>query len=602
MTDVLNKKEQLLGGEFLIKNSDTKETFVPEEFSEEQKMIQETIVDFIKTEITPNIHDIEKQKDNIGADLLSKFGELGFLSTHMPESLGGMDLDFNSNTIIGEEIGAAGSFSVTYNAHTGIGMLPILYFGTETQKEKYLPELIAGTKAASYCLTEPNSGSDALAAKSKAIPSEDGTHYILNGQKMWITNAGFADVFTVFAQVDGDKFTGFILEKGMEGLTLGEEELKLGIKGSSTRLVFMENVKVPVENVLGKIGKGHQIAFNVLNTGRFKLGASVLGGSKEVLNTAIKYANEREQFKSPISAFGAIQAKIAEMTLQTFVSESVLYRISHLINEKIKNLKASGTPYAEAKLEAAEEYALECSIIKILGSEVLDYCVDENVQIHGGMGYSEEGTAARAYRDSRINRIFEGTNEINRLVIINTLLKRVMKGKLDIVTPALAVQSELKNGLDDNAEFTGNYIAEQKALHGYKKVLLMMLGTAAKLNMEQKIDLKDEQEIIMNISDIVMDIFNLESTLMRVSKVKDMDNAKADMEVYEAILKTYFFDTNHRIYKTALDLVGSLIKEDQQGNFVAGIRKFTKYKIVNTKEMRRIIAAPSIEANEYVLK
>lgn len=602
MADTTTTENLLLGGAFLIKESTTQDTFVPEEFDEEQKMIQETISDFIDAEITPHMAAIEKQKDNIGADLLAKFGELGFLSTHMPESLGGMDLDFNTNTIIGEEIGRCGSFSVTYNAHTGIGMLPILYFGTEAQKQKYLPELLAGTKAASYCLTEPSSGSDALSAKAKAILNDAGTHYILNGQKMWITNAGFADVFTVFAQVDGDQFTGFIVEKGMPGFTLGEEEHKLGIKGSSTRMIFLENVAVPVDNVLGQVGKGHHIAFNVLNTGRFKLGASVLGGCKEVTDSSIKFANERQQFGTSISTFGAIQHKIAEMTIQTFVSESVLYRVSHLINDKIGQLKSDGAEYADAKLKAAEEYAIECSIVKVLGSEVLDYCVDENVQIHGGMGYSEEGTAARAYRDSRINRIFEGTNEINRLVIVNTLLKRVMKGELDIVTPALAVQSELTNEVADQTVYTGLFQTEQKSLRDYKKVLLMMLGSAAKLNMEGKIDLKQEQELMMSVSDIAIAIFNLESTLLRVSKVHEQSNAKVELGVYEAILKTYFYDTNQQIYKLALDLTGSLIAEEQQDKYVAGIRKFTKYPLQDVKTLRRQIAKPLIAANEYLLK
>lgn len=602
MTKEADQKHNLEGGEFLVKNSKPSETFVPESFNEEQKLIQETIDGFIQTEISPNVQKIEKQQENISSILLEKFGELGFLSTHMPETLGGMDLDFNTNTIIGEEIGRVGSFSVTYNAHTGIGMLPILYFGTEAQKQKYLPGLIEGTKAASYCLTEPSSGSDALSAKTRAVLSEDRKHYILDGQKMWITNAGFADVFIIFAQVDGDKFTGFIVDKDTEGLSLGEEEDKLGIKGSSTRMVFLEGAKVPVENVLGKVGKGHQIAFNVLNTGRFKLGASVLGGSKEVLNSSIKYANERNQFGVPIASFGAIQSKIAEMTIQTFVSESVLYRVSHMINEKITALKSSDIEYAQSKLEAAEEYALECSIVKIVGSEVLDYCVDENVQIHGGMGYSEEGTAARAYRDSRINRIFEGTNEINRLVIISTLLKKVMKGELDIVTPALAVQSELAGSTSDATVYNGDYANEEKALMAYKKALLMFLGTAAKLNMEGSIKLKEEQEIIMSISDIVIDIFNLESTLLRVEQVASSGTEKTNIEVYEAILKTYFYDANTRIYKNGLDLIGMLVKSDEQDGFVKGLRSFTKYPLQNVKMLRRIIAQPMIEANKYLLK
>jgi len=602
MTANVEKGKILKGGQFLLEESTIIDTFSPEQFSEEQNMVIETLMDFIETEITPNIEAIEKQKDNIAFDLIKKLGGLGFLSTHMPESLGGMDLDFNTNTVIGEYIGRAGSVSVSFNAHTGIGMLPILYFGTEDQKNKYLPGLMTGEISASYCLTEPSSGSDALAAKTKAILSEDGKYFVLNGQKMWITNAGFADVFTVFAQVDGDKFTGFIVERGMDGLSFGEEELKLGIKGSSTRLVFLENVKVPVENILGEIGKGHQIAFNVLNTGRFKLGAAVIGGCKSVIETSVAYSKERLQFGVPIHSFGAIQSKLAEMVVQTFVSESVLYRTSHLINNKIVSLKATGASYAESKLKAAEEYAIECSIVKILGSEVLDYCVDENLQIHGGMGYSEEGTAARAYRDSRINRIFEGTNEINRLVIVNTLLKRAMKGELDLVTPALAVQKELTQINNDTFAIDGDYNEEKTALLGYKKILLMMAGTAAKLNMAGKIDLKQEQEIIMYLSDIIIDIYALESILLRVGKCKAANNMKADEDVYNAILKTFFYDTNSHIYKLALDLTGSLVREDKQDGFIAGVRKYANYPLQNVKNHRRTIAKVLIDHKDFILR
>ena len=596
------EKKAALGGAFLIQDGTPLDTFVPEQFDEEQQMIQQTVSDFIQTEIDPHVEKIEKQEGDIGADLLRKFGELGLLSTHMPIDLEGMDLDFNTNTIIGEEIGGCGSFSVTYNAHTGIGMLPILYYGTEEQKKKYLPALITGEKAASYCLTEPSSGSDALAAKTKAVLSADGEYYTLDGQKMWITNAGFADVFTVFARVDGEHFTAFIVERDMEGLTLGAEEHKLGIKGSSTRLVFLEGVRVPAANVLGEVGKGHLIAFNVLNTGRFKLGASVIGGCKAVLHTAIRYANERQQFGTSISSFGAIQHKIAEMTIRTFVGESALYRTSHLINEKIKQLKMTGAGYAESKLAAAEEYALECSIIKILGSEVLDYCVDENVQIHGGMGYSEEGTAARAYRDSRINRIFEGTNEINRLVIVNTLMKSIMKGKIDLLTPAMAVQAELTQNKEEAAQDQGSYPAETKALKDCKKVLLMLLGTAAKLNMAGKIDLKQEQEILMNIADVIMDIFCMESTLLRVIKVQAAASGKADPAVYDAILQTYMHDTNSAVYKKGIDVIAALVPAEQQAGYLAGLRRYTRYPLRNTKELRRIIAKPQIEANAHLLK
>ena len=599
MDTTKDKLEILNGAEFLIKESSVQDTFTPEDFSEEQKMIQESVHDFSKSEIYPNTAKIEKQEDNIAGTLLEKFGELGLLGTHMPEQYGGMDMDFNTNTIIGEAVGPSGSFSVAYNAHTGIGMLPILYFGTDAQKEKYLPGLVTGQLKASYCLTEPSSGSDALSAKANAKLSEDGKHYILNGQKMWITNAGFADVFTVFAQVDGDKFTGFIVDRGLEGLSFGEEEAKLGIKGSSTRMVFMENVKVPVENLLGKIGKGHHIAFNVLNTGRFKLGASVLGGSKMATQVSIAYANERQQFKTPISQFGAIQHKIAEMGIQNFVSESALYRTSHFINEKIKDLKEKGETYSGAKLKAAEEYALECSIIKVLGSEVLDYCVDEGVQIHGGMGYSEEGVIARAYRDSRINRIFEGTNEINRMVIMNTVLKKAMKGQMDIVTPALAVQSELQNQTTDTRSFDEPYGRQKQSVANFKKVLLMILGSAAKLAMEGKLDLKKEQELLMNMADIVIDIFSVESAVMRASKIKENGKERVNTEIYSDMVNIIAYEASHRIYKNALDAISSFVSEDKQADFVAGFRLFTKYPIQNVKKLRRSIAGAMIAEGDY---
>jgi len=599
MSILTENNDILNGGEFIIKPSKKENSFYPEDFSEEQKMIQETVVDFNNSEVFPNIDKIEKQENDIAATLLEKFGELGLLGTHMPESLGGMDMDFNTNTIIGEAVGPSGSFSVAYNAHTGIGMLPILYFGTEEQKNKYLPKLVTGEYKASYCLTEPSSGSDALSAKSSAVLSEDGKYYILNGQKMWITNAGFADIFTIFAQVDGDKFTGFIVERNSDGLTFGAEEKKMGIKGSSTRMVFMENVKVPVDNLLGEIGKGHLIAFNALNTGRLKLGASVLGGSKMVLKESIKYANERVQFKQPISSFGAIQHKIAEMSIQNFLSESVLYRTSHLINEKIKELKSGGTSYSMSKLKAAEEYALECSIIKILGSEVLDYCVDEGVQIHGGMGYSEEGHIARAYRDSRINRIFEGTNEINRMVIINTIIKKAMKGQLDIVTPALAVQSELQNQTKDPANFDEPFELEKYTLHNFKKVLLMILGSSAKLAMEGKLDLKKEQELLINMADIVIHIFSAESALLRVLKMQESTKYLKNKEVYNKLIQTVFYEGSHKIYKSALDAIAGYIYEEKQADFIAGFRKFTKYPLQNVKGHRRAIAKLMIQKGEY---
>jgi alkylation response protein AidB-like acyl-CoA dehydrogenase len=599
MSDTLTTSKALKGGEFLVKESNFREVFIPDDFNEEQLMIRETVRSFVEQDIWPYTDRIEKLEEGLIPSKLEAFADLGLLGTHMPESLGGSDLDYISNTLIGEEIGPSGSFSVSYNAHTGIGMLPILYYGTEAQKQKYLPRLIAGQLKASYCLTEPSSGSDALSAKAVAVLNPEGTNYILNGQKMWITNAGFADIFTVFAQVDGDKFTAFILEKGMEGFTLGAEEKKLGIKGSSTRMIFMENVKVPLENLLGEVGKGHLIAFNVLNTGRFKLGASCLGGCKGIITTSIKYANEREQFKKPIASFGAIQYKLAEQTIKTFVTDSAIYRTAQLIGNMEAESKAAGLDFAKSKLEAAEEYAIECSIIKVIGSETLDYVVDEAVQIFGGMGYSEEGNIARAYRDSRINRIFEGTNEINRMVILSTILKLAMKGDLDLMTPGMAVQNELINGAAQ-PEITGSYSAEQQAVLNFKKVLMMLLGTAAQQAMGGKLDLKTEQEILINLSDIIIEIFNAESTLMRIRKIAEYYPDK-DMIVYDAIIKTYLHDASGRVTKHATDAIASFIDPDMQAAYISGLRKLTRYPLQNVKQNRRLIAESLISSGEYNL-
>jgi alkylation response protein AidB-like acyl-CoA dehydrogenase len=600
MSATLTEQKVLKGGEFLIKDSNYQEMFIPEDFNEEQLMVKETVRSFVHQEILPVVDRIENLEEGLIPSILENFAQLGLLGTHMPEDLGGSNLDYITNTLIGEEVGPSGSFSVSYNAHTGIGMLPILYYGTEAQKHKYLPKLITGELKSSYCLTEPFSGSDALSAKSTAELNTEGTHYILNGQKMWITNAGFADIFTVFAQVEGDKFTGFILEKGMAGFTLGAEEKKLGIKGSSTRQIFMENVKVPVENLLGEVGKGHLIAFNVLNTGRFKLGASCLGGCKKITEVGIKYANEREQFKVPISSFGAIQYKIAEQAIRCFVTETAVYRTAQLIQHGEIHFKESGLDFAKSKLQAAEEYALECSIIKIIGSETLDYVVDETVQIFGGMGYSEEGVIARAYRDSRINRIFEGTNEINRMVMLSTILKSAMKGEIDLMTPGMAVQNELMNGVAPAEVFTGEYAAEQQAVANFKKVLIMLLGSAAQQAMGGQLNLKTEQEILMNLADIITEIFNAEGALMRVMKIAESYPDK-DISLYNAILRTHLHDATNRITKQATDAIASFIAPEMQGAFISGLRKFTKYPLQNVKENRRKIAGVLIAAGEYTL-
>ncbi|MBK8720776.1 MAG: acyl-CoA dehydrogenase family protein [Saprospiraceae bacterium] len=597
MTDII-EGTVLKGGEFIIKDSTPEQTFIPEDLNEEQQMVRQMCKDFLAQEIEPNRQKIEKQLDNINVTLLEKMGSLGLLGSHMPTIYGGMEMDTNSNTVISETFGPSGSFSTPFAAHTGIGMLPILYFGTEAQKQNYLPKLITGELKAAYCLTEPGSGSDALAAKTRADLSPDGKQYILNGQKMWISNAGFADIFIVFAKIGGEKFTGFIVERNSAGLTMGAEEDKLGIKGSSTRQVFFENTPVPAENILGEIGKGHLIAFNALNIGRFKLGVMCMGGSKGTINMSVKYANERFQFGQPIASFGAIQYKLAEQAIRTFALESTCYRVSNLLQEKKQEMSDKGLDFGQAQLEAAEEYAIECSIIKILGSEVVDYVVDENVQIHGGIGFSEEFGAARAYRDARINRIFEGTNEINRMLMVDMLFKRALKGELDIVTPAWAVQKELAS-MPSFDKPSGNYAEEKQALKEFKKLVLMVAGGAAKMQMDGKLNLKVEQEILMNVADMMLEVYNCESLLLRVEKLMNHPNKKIGQDIYDAILKTYFHDANQKVSKFAVDALASFAEGDLLKTFLMGVKRFTKYPPVNVKQTRRLIAAELIKANEY---
>jgi len=580
MESSVSKISTLNALHFLKGNVKSDNCYVPSDVTEEHTMVSDMVEKFIEDRIFTNVEAIEKQKDGLGSKLMEEAGELGILSAHMPENYGGMHMDFVSNTLIARAMGTCGSFSVSYNAHTGIGMLPILYFGTEEQKLKYLPKLGSGEWKASYCLTEPSSGSDALSAKSQAELTPDGNHYIINGQKMWITNAGFADLFIVFAQVDGDKFTGFIVEQGLDGLTLGAEEDKLGIKGSSTRQVFFENVKIPKENLLGEIGKGHLIAFNVLNIGRYKLGVSCLGGSQRVLEESVKYANERLQFKVPISSFGAIKHKLAEQSIRNYALESSVFRMAGFMDDKIKSLTETGVSYGDAKLQAAEEFAIECSIIKVLGSEVLDYVVDEGVQIFGGMGYSEEAVMSRAYRDSRINRIFEGTNEINRLLIVSMLFKKAMKGSFDIATPAMAAQKELQDGA---VEETSEGSPERTCVNSMKKLLYILLGYAGQKVISKAIDLKDAQEPVMNLADIIIDIYTAESTLLRTEK-------EPDTAISVAKLKTLMYDTSHRVYKNAIDFIGATADDKECKGLIVAAKKYSYYPLQNTMKHRRVIA------------
>lgn len=599
METVLEKDAVLRGGEFLIRESSPESIFIPEDADEDQKMIRQMVMDFIDTEITPNTARIEEKEEGLAPSLVEKLGELGILGAHMPEEYGGLNLHTNTNTMVAESMGYAGSFCVTFAAHTGIGMLPIYYFGTDAQKEKYLPKLISGEWKACYCLTEPGSGSDALAAKTRADLSADGKTYTLNGNKMWITNSGFADVFIVFAKIDGDKFTGFIVDRNAPGLNLGGEEEKLGIHGSSTRQVFLENCVVPSENVLGEIGKGHLIAFNVLNIGRFKLGAICIGGAKQNATLGIKYANERVQFKVPISSFGAIQYKIAEQVIRIFALESAEYRVSDMIQDKINSLKTDGHHLYASKLSAAEEFSVECAMLKVLGSETLDYVVDETLQIHGGNGFSEEYKAAKAYRDSRINRIYEGTNEINRLLSVDQLLRRAMSGALDLTTAAWAVQKELAS-VPSMTTPEGPYGREIEAVKNLKKCVLMVAGSAVKQQMEGALNLKTEQELLMNIADMMQAVFTAESTLLRVQKLAAR-HSESEMEVYNAIMRVHLHDCNANMRRWSEDAISSFATGDLLDILLRGAARFTKLKPVNAKDLRRVVAAKAIAADAYPL-
>ncbi len=589
------KKEVLKGGEFLIKPTDPETVFTPEDINEEQKMMAETIEDFIEKEIVPRLDAIDNHEPGLMVKLLKQAGELGLLGTFVPEEYGGLGEDFDTNTIISMVMGPSHSFGVAFAAHTGIGTLPILYYGTEEQKKKYLPKLATGEMLSAYCLTEPTSGSDALSAKTTATLSEDGNYYILNGQKMWITNGGFADILITFAQVDGDKFTCFIIPTDAEGFTRGEEENKMGIKGSSTRALFLDNVKVPKENILGEIGKGHYVAFNILNIGRFKLGAMTTGGAKKFITIAVKYANERKQFGRQISSFGAIKHKLAEMAIRTFVSESATMRISGLINQKVNQLMDEGVSYSDALIKAAEEYAIESSIMKVFGSEMLDYVVDEVVQIHGGYGYSEEYPAARAYRDSRINRIFEGTNEINRLLVVDMLVKRSMKGRIDLMGPAMAIQKDLMSIPSFGEEETGFLEKEMKAIEQAKKAVLMIAGSAVQKFMQK---LGEEQEIIMNITDMAIQVFTAESALLRTLKVANSKGEEA-AEYFADMCKVYVSDALERINLYGKHAVAAFAEGDELKLLQLGLKRYTKLDAVNTIALRRKIADKMIEEEKY---
>ncbi len=587
--------QTIKGAEWLIKESQSAEAFIPNDFSEEQLMIRDMCNQFLDAEVMPILDRIDTLEEGLMKSLLQKTGEQGLLATSFPEEYGGLGKDFITSTIVNEYLGAGHSYAVAVAAHTGIGTLPILYFGTPEQKQKYIPKLVSGEWAGAYGLTEPNAGSDALSAKTTATLSDDGKYYLLNGQKCWITNGGFADVYTVFAKVDGNKFTGFIVERGMEGFTQGAEEKKMGIKGSSTVQLYFQDAKVPVENVLGEMGKGHKIAFNILNIGRLKLCAAALGGARRAMNISIEYAKTREQFKQPISNFGAIKHKLAKMAIGIYAAESALYRTASWVEGHKQALLAEGKSYSEALLGAAEEYAIECAILKVFGSELLDFTVDEGVQIHGGNGFSAEFNISRAYRDSRINRIYEGTNEINRLLTLDMTLKRAMQGRLGLMGPAMDVQKELMSIPDFGAQDDTPFATEKKLLANMKKAILMVSGAAVQKFM---MNIEHEQEVLMNIADMAIAVFHAESMLLRTIKITEKeDEVKACN--YKDMLSTFLYDAADTVHKAGKDAVNAFAEGDEQRMILMGLRRFTKANPYNVKEARRRIADKLIVEGRY---
>ena len=591
-------KEALKGGEFLIKETEAEDVFIPEEFSEEQKMMAAATLDFIEKEIKPHVEKMDSGEDpTFMPHLMDKAGELGLLGVNIPEAYGGLGMSFNTGMLIADAVAPAGSFSTAYGAHTGIGTLPILYYGSEEQKQKYLPLLASGEWKACYCLTEPDAGSDANSGKTKATLTPDGKHYLITGQKMWISNAGFADLFIVFAKIEDDKnLTAFIVEKTFGGITMNDEERKLGIKGSSTRQVFFNDCKVPVENMLSERQNGFKIAVNILNIGRIKLGCGVIGACKEIADLSTNYANERKQFGVSISSFGAIKYKLAEMAVKTFAVESASYRAGQNIEDKIDSLIAGGMDPEQAKLKGVEQFAIECAIIKVHGSEALDWIVDQGVQVYGGMGFSEEAPMARAYRDARIARIYEGTNEINRMLLVGMILKRAMKGELDLLGPAMAVGKELTGVPSFESTDLSAPLAEEKAvIKSLKKAILMAAGKAAEKFGPK---LNDEQEILMNIADMVIELYVAESVVLRTEKLVSQTGEAAN-QLYVDMTKIYLQYAIQKIRNAGEEAVSSFATSDELKVLLMGLKRFTKSNPINARDLRRNIADIMVEKNKF---
>ena len=592
----MSNKTVIKGGEFVIKETSYQDIFIPEEFDEEAQMIRQTCLDFLDTEVLNKLDRIDAQEEGLMQSLMDKSGELGMLGVSIPEEYGGFGKNFNTSMLVADAVGGGFSFAVALSAHTGIGTLPILYYGNADQKAKYIPKLGTGEWKAAYCLTEPNSGSDANSGRTSAKLNPEGTHYLINGQKMWITNGGFADIYIVFAKIDDDKnLTAFIIEKDFGGITMNPEEHKLGIKGSSTRQIFFNDCAVPVENMLSDRENGFKIAVNILNIGRIKLGAATIGSARAVISKAINYANERVQFNLPISKFGAIRYKLAEMAIRLFANESAAYRAGQNIDDTYDVLVAGGMDEAKAKLKSVEQYAIECAIIKVWCSEMLDYVVDEGVQVYGGMGYSADAPMERAYRDSRINRIFEGTNEVNRMLVVDMLLKRAMKGEIDLMGPAQAVAGELLSIPDFGDEDNAPFASEKKILANLKKAGLLIAGAAVQKLM---MTLAKEQEILMNIADIIGYVYVAESVLLRAEKLY-YTKGEAEASLVIDMAKVYLYSTIDKVNVAGKEALYSFGEGDELNMMLVGLRRFTKAQPFNVKEARQRIARKLIEENKY---
>lgn len=590
----MENNKLLKSGEFLVHEIESKDVFIPEDFNEEQRMIAQTCSDFLEAEVYTNLENVEKGDRALMKSMLKKSGDLGLLGISIPEDLGGFGQSFVTQMLVAETTGAGYSFSVAYMAHCGIGTLPIMYYGNREQREKYVTKLASGEFIGAYCLTEPGAGSDANSGKTNARLSNDGKHYILNGQKMWITNAGFADTLVVFAKIDNDRvLSAFIVETVFPGVVIGQDEHKMGIKGSSTAQIYFNDVMVPVENLLGKRGEGFRIALSILHMGRLKLGANVVGAAKKAINDSVKYSNERKQFGVLISSFGALKYKMAEQVIRLFASESAVYRVSYDIDNLLKKLLTDCGDYGRAAIEAISHYAVEAAILKVVGSEMLDYVSDEAVQIHGGMGYSAEMSVERGYRDSRINRIFEGTNEINRLLVVDTAMKRAMKGDFDLFGEAEKLYSSVEEMTDGWVPGESYFQVKKRYIKNFKKIILLCIHGATK-RFEK--NLINEQEVLNNIAEMMMETYVSESLALRVEK---MGLRNIDLKLYKDMLDVNLFDTANIVRKSSLEAVSAFSTPESCPALVRAVENLTRVECINVKDARRRIADKLIEDNIY---